>query len=75
MNVRELIEKLSAQDSELMVVIDGYEGGVKEARYVDVETIVLNVNEEWYYGEHEPEDTLEADEYPDHARAQAVRVY
>ena len=76
MNIKELIEKLQAFDPELRVVVDGYEGGVKDAGYVVEETIALNVHEEWYYGEHE---TLYADEKPNkkyagHERAQAVHI-
>ena len=59
MKVKDLIEKLQAVDPELMVVRDGYEGGVTEVEYVVVEEVALNVNEVWYYGEHE---TLYADE-------------
>ena len=59
MKVKDLIEKLQAVDPELMVVRDGYEGGVTEVVYVVVEGVALNVNEVWYYGEHE---TLYADE-------------
>jgi hypothetical protein len=76
MKVSELIEKLQALDPDLRVVVDGYEGGVKDASYVTVEEIALNVNEEWYYGEHE---TTYADEkhnakYKGHERVQAVHI-
>ena len=75
MKVKELIEKLQALDPELLVVVDGYEGGVKEAGYVELETVVLNVHKEWYYGEHE---TIvgESDEkkYKDVPRAQAAHI-
>ena len=75
MKVSELIEKLQALDPNLRVVVDGYEGGVKDAGYVTVEEIALNVNEEWYYGEHE---IIEADEdnaqYEGHERVQAVHI-
>lgn len=73
MNVKELIEKLQAFDPELMVVRDGYEGGVTEATEVDEVKIALNVNDEWYFGEH---DVLHKDdEHQGHERAQAVRIY
>ena len=45
MKVKDLIEKLQAIDPELMVVRDGYEGGVTEVVYVVVEEVALNVNE------------------------------
>ena len=53
MKVKELIEALSALDPELMVVRPGYEGGVTEVGYVTQVQLALNVNEDWYYGEHE----------------------
>jgi len=73
MKVKELIEQLSKLDPELMVIVDGYEGGVTEASYADVETIALDVHSEWYYGPHEKVDDI--DKYEGHARTQAVRIY
>jgi hypothetical protein len=72
MNVKELIEKLQTLDPELMVVRDGYEGGVDEVSYADVETIALNVNEKWYYGKHET--LCDYDEYEGKERVKAVRI-
>lgn len=54
MKVRELIEKLQQFDPEMMVVLDGYEGGVDELKYVQSANVALNFNEEGYYGKHEP---------------------
>ena len=53
MKVKELIEKLSQLDPELMVVVRGYEGGVDEVSDYGLCDIELNVNDEWYYGKHE----------------------
>ena len=53
MKVKELIEKLSQLDPELMVVRSGYEGGVNEIKKYKLCNIELNVNDEWYYGKHE----------------------
>ena len=53
MKVKELIEVLSQLDPELMVVRSGYEGGVKEIKTYELCDIELNVNDEWYYGNHE----------------------
>jgi len=53
MKVKELIEKLSQMDSELMVVVHGYEGGVNEVDSCELRDIELNVNTAWYYGKHE----------------------
>ena len=53
MKVKELIEKLSQLDPELMVVVRGYEGGVDEVSGYGVCNIWVNANDEWYYGRHE----------------------
>jgi hypothetical protein len=53
MKVKELIEKLQKYDSEQMVVINGYEGGVNACSCCKEERIKLSVNSEWYYGNHE----------------------
>ena len=53
MKVKELIEKLSQLDPELMVVVHGYEGGVDEVTDYGLCDIELNVNTAWYYGKHE----------------------
>lgn len=53
MKVRDLIEKLQQHDPEMMVVVDGYEGGVGELQYVQTANVALNFNKEGYYGEHE----------------------
>lgn len=53
MKVKELIEKLQAVDPELMVVRDGYEGGVCEVIDIRLKTVALNANTAWYYGDHE----------------------
>lgn len=73
MKVKDLIKRLVDFDPELMIVRDGYEGGVTEATEVDEVKIALNVNQEWYYGEH---DILHEDnEHQGHACVQAVRIY
>ena len=53
MKVKELIEKLSQMNPELLVVVAGYEGGVYEIDKFEMCDIELNVNTEWYYGKHE----------------------
>ena len=52
MKVKELIETLSQLDPELMVAIIGYEGGVDEMDKYELCDVELNVNTEWYYGNH-----------------------
>jgi hypothetical protein len=56
MKVKELIEKLKSCDPELMVVVNGYEGGVNEAENAAQVKIRSNVNTKWYYGAHEVTD-------------------
>jgi hypothetical protein len=59
MNVKELIETLSKLDPELRVVTKGYERGYDDIKLPvnqDSPLIInigLNVNPEWYYGNHE----------------------
>lgn len=53
MTVKELIEKLQQFDDQLMVVIDGYEGGVDEPKDPVEVIIKMNHHKEWYYGKHE----------------------
>ena len=53
MKIKELIEKLKKYDQELIVSINGYEGGVKDKIYLKIKTVSLNCNDAWYLGEHE----------------------
>jgi hypothetical protein len=54
MTVGELIAKLQTYDQNMMVVVDGYEGGVKELRTAQTVTIALGYNTDgWWYGNHE----------------------
>jgi len=72
MKVKDLVEELQAVDPELMVVRDGYEGGVTEVGYAVIKEVALNVNEEWCYGEH---GILDSNDYPDAQRATVVYIY
>jgi len=65
MTVKQLIKALSQiQDQDIRVMVRGYEGGYNDIN-VDTPTIqymALNVNDEWYYGDHEKvEDIMEQD--------------
>jgi hypothetical protein len=53
MTVKDLIKKLEQFHPDMPVVIDGYEGGVNEVDYVIETDIILEYNDEWYYGKHE----------------------
>lgn len=74
MKVKELIEQLKALDPELMVVRPGYEGGVTEVDHLNVILIALNVNEEWYYGEHEQIDEYSHKEHKGAERATVLEL-
>lgn len=60
MTVRELIEKLSQiENQETRVMINGYEGGVNDINNIaSIVDVVLDVNDEWYYGKHERVDDI-----------------
>ena len=65
MTVKQLIKSLSQiEDQDIRVMVRGYEGGYNDIN-VDTPTIqymALNVNDEWYYGDHERvEDIMEQD--------------
>jgi len=61
MTVKQLIEELSKiEDQDLRVMTSGYEGGFNdlETKTNNIQFMALDVNEEWYYGKHEPVDNL-----------------
>lgn len=74
MKVKDLIAHLSLIDPELMVTRPGYEGGVTEVSNVTIIPVFLNVNEEWYYGEHEQIDEYSTKEHKDAPRANVVEL-
>ena len=58
MTVKQLIEILSkVEDQDIRMMIKGYEGGFNDLIMIDNEPaiayMVLDVNDEWYYGKHE----------------------
>lgn len=58
MTVKELIKILSQiEDQDLRVVIKGYERGYDDIKFPEntplVIDLALNVNPEWWYGNHE----------------------
>lgn len=53
MTVLELINKLGEFHLDMLVVVDGYEGGLDDPQYPELCVIHLNQNSEWYYGKHE----------------------
>lgn len=58
MTVGELIAKLQAYEQDMMVVVDGYEGGVKELVLVYPTEVILDYHKGMsYYGQHEVADS------------------
>jgi hypothetical protein len=55
MTVGELMEHLKKLDKNLIICKNGYEGGYTEQtlEIPYIADLYLNVNTEWYYGEHE----------------------
>lgn len=74
MKVKDLIEKLKELDPDLMVVRAGYEGGVTEIDHLSIIEVALNVNEEWYYGEHEQIDEFSRRDHKGAERANVVEL-
>jgi hypothetical protein len=64
MKVKQLIEMLQQFDPEMLVMVQGYEGGIDAPEKPYQTPIRLNVHEHWYYGKHEVHhvtDTEKAD--------------
>jgi len=72
MKVKELIEKLQGFDPDMMVVRQGYEGGLTEINHADIKHVALNYHAEWYYGEHEEMNDYTS--YGDYQKADVVEV-
>ncbi len=58
MNVGQLIEALKDYPQDLRVVIRGYEGGYNDVDQFETMKIVIDFNEELYYGKHEDVESL-----------------
>ncbi len=58
MNVGQLIEILKNYPQDLRVVVSGYEGGYNDVNTFENIKIVLDYNDEWYYGRHEDVESL-----------------
>ncbi len=65
MNIEELISILSSYPKTMRVIIDGYEGGFHDIEKIKIREIpiCLNVNDDWYFGEHDnPRENQNGDE-------------
>jgi len=74
MLVEELIAQLQQYDPKLLVITSGYEGGLKEITGTGLNKIALNVNTEWYYGEHESVDDFGYRDLSSYTQVDAVCV-
>lgn len=61
MTVQELIQMLATLDPTLPVVVAGYERGFNDITQIKPVEVVLNVNEEWYYGSHDIPQNIDSD--------------
>jgi len=66
MIISELIDILQKHNSNLMVVISGYGGGVTEVKGVQTIDVLPNYSTAWYYGEHEPTQLLSDKDKTEH---------
>lgn len=68
MNVQELRSVLDGYPDDMLVTVDGYEGGItQDITPVSVD-VLLDVNTEGYYGEHEVADAYAIKGNPDAER-------
>jgi len=74
MKVKDLIAQLQALDPELTVMVNGYEGGLKELNKVEVTEVVLDEHKYMsFYGPHERgEYVYEWGDEPKKPRVKAV---
>ena len=57
MNVKQLIGELQKLDPEKRVVVRGYEDGVDDVNTITEVHLKLDVNDAWYFGRHNVDDT------------------
>ena len=74
MKVKELIDQLLTFDQDCDIVVDGYEGGVTEYLSIEKVKVVCNINNQWYYGEHEIDDDLQKDINEEVPRKFVIRI-
>ena len=62
MTIAELQELLAQHPPDLTVMVDGYEAGYDDlaADQIALRQVQLNVNSEWYYGQHDAPEPPDA---------------
>ena len=58
LTIQDLIGLLSTYPPDWKPAIRGYEGGYKTLHTVKPKELLLNVNDEWYYGKHDDIDSV-----------------
>ena len=56
MKISELIEeleKIKSENGDIDVMVNGYEGGYTEPGKIDIETLLYDYYNQWYYGKYE----------------------
>lgn len=61
--VKELIEILKEFPEDTLICISGYEGGYRDIENAEEVKVILNVNDEWYYGPHEITESKDGVDY------------
>lgn len=56
--VGDLLQILIKFPEDLVICIPGYEGGFSPLHTARLETLLKNVNDEWYYGSHDTVDSV-----------------
>jgi uncharacterized coiled-coil DUF342 family protein len=52
MKIKELIEQLKKYDPEMLVVVNGYEGGRDDINIIKEEILIEEENNSWYDGKY-----------------------
>ena len=64
------LQSLEAEHGHRHVVVRGYEGGYHSVKDPETFDLALDVNTDWYYGEHEK--VYEGDDYSDKVIVPAI---
>ena len=76
MNVKQLIEELQKHNPDDFVVVNGYEGGLSEAKTLQKMVIALDVHDKWYYGAHEEIfDEYDKEQYAQKTQTEAICLH
>jgi len=75
MKIRDIIDQLSQFDSDMEVVVNGYEDGFDSIKSISIIPVVLNYNtEKDYYGAHSSFSVEELKKRPDLKETEVVYI-